>query len=108
MTDPHDPRDFRIWLTFLTDGALRAEHAFDSSLEDPLPNAVDVTTLAPADFTKVVINPALLVARAVRHDQLLQQLAATSLARQQYLDATRVVVSAVADSLAGGGPTPRE
>ena len=102
VKDAFDPREFRIWVTFDESGTVRASHAFESSVEDPLPGAVDVTTLAPAQFTGVWINPALLTLQSVAQDALLQQLAATALARAHMRQATADVVSAIAQSLAGG------
>ena len=102
MKDAFDPREFRVWVTFDDGGKVHATHAFESSVEDPLAGAVDVTSLMPADFTKVAINPALLILQSVAQDALLQQLAATALARAHMRQATADVVSAIAQSLAGG------
>jgi hypothetical protein len=100
ISDPHDPRLFRLWATFTPYGVVRATHAFLSNVEQPLPGAIEITSLAPADFTRVQIDPALLVTRASAEDQYLQGLAATDLARANFVESTNDVVSAMADSLA--------
>lgn len=95
MTDPHDPRDFRNFVTLNPDGSVRAVHQFDASIEDPLPGAIDITDLGPADFSTVTIDPALLTAHATAKDALSQQLAAIGKARGDVFTATAKITDAI-------------
>lgn len=58
ITDPHDPREFRRYLSFNDDGSVAAVHEFESRAEGLLPAAVEVTNLVLIDFTALTIAPA--------------------------------------------------
>lgn len=50
MKDPHDPREFRQWVSLDDFGNVLAMHEFEAQVERPLPTAVDVTNLGPVDW----------------------------------------------------------
>ncbi len=61
ITDPHDPRTFRRWLSFNPDGSVAASHDLAAGVE-PMTPLVEVTDLVPADFHAIQIDPTLIAA----------------------------------------------
>lgn len=53
IKDPHDPREFRQWVSLDDQGNVIAVHEFASSVPQPLPTIVEVTDLGPRDWATV-------------------------------------------------------
>ncbi len=88
ITDPHDKRTFRRYVTLNPDGSVAAVHDIEASQENTIPGSIEVTELAPYDFSAISIAPALAGAVAVavqdvgkKHDDV--AIAQTALAQSQ-------------------------
>ena len=96
MTDPHDPRQFRQWITFNPDGTVAATHEVASWVDDPpMAGGIDVTTFAPADFSTLRVDPKLLTAVDSAKSTIADQEAALVVAKHVHATATREVVDAI-------------
>lgn len=63
--DPHDPREFRQYISVNPDGTIAAVHEFVANLEElPFDMTVEVTDLPKQDFTQLAI-PDILVSDLV-------------------------------------------
>ena len=98
ITDPHDPRQFRRYVTVNVDGSIAAVHDFDASVESPLPLAVEVTDVAPTDFTNITIDPIIATAVHVAADDV--ALTQTAIVTAQKIAAQASDVLAVAQAAA--------
>lgn len=63
ITDPHDPRAFRRYVSFNADGSVAAQHEFVANADVPFP-AVEVTELTEVEFTALRLTPKLVAALA--------------------------------------------
>lgn len=95
MTDPHDPREFRQWVSFNEDGTVAAVHQFEASVEQPLIRAVDVTPIGPADFGKLTVDPSFVAALDAAHVAVEEQRVALATARAQQQVAVADTLAAV-------------
>lgn len=53
MKDPHDPREFRQWVSLDDQGHVIAVHEFAAGVAQPLPTIVEVTALGQRDWATV-------------------------------------------------------
>lgn len=60
IRDPHDPRDFRRWLSFNDDGSVASVHEVEASVNQPFPGAVEVTDVQAVDFASIKVSPEIL------------------------------------------------
>lgn len=88
MTDPHDRRQFRQWVSLDDEGNVIATHEFEASIEQPLRTVVDVTVLGPQDWT----NPDPQVLTIVRAEQ-------AALNAKIAADAIAAIENALADTV---------
>lgn len=51
MRDPHDPREFRQWVSLDDLGNVIAVHEFAADVQQPLPEIVEVTALGQRDWS---------------------------------------------------------
>lgn len=95
MKDAIDPRDFRLYVTLAADGTVAATHAFESSVEDPGDQFVEVTHIGLADYSAVQIDPQLVADRRTAKDALLQSQLGLAAARGTVVTATAKITDAI-------------
>lgn len=99
-SDPHDPRPFRQWVTFNPDGTVAAMHEVSAGVEQPIPAALEVTDLAPADFHAVRVDPALIATLADAADSVADHQRKLAAAQRAHVEAKQELTQAVADAIA--------
>lgn len=99
IKDPHDPRDFRLWVTLNDNGTIAATHLFDATTDNPGQKLVEVTDLGLADYSKVTIDASLVTKLGDSHGALMTAQLALAEARGGVLTATAKVTDAIASAL---------